>query len=271
MKRIGRKVETIPRVRVFHWRAEEAGPLIDAVRSAGYSVDYPNARGLAPPFRTLRDSPPHAIVIDLTRLPAHGRNQAVAIRGQEPVRRIPLVFVDGDPAKVAKIRAELPDAIYTTRVKIGAALKRAKPPANPASPPYSKRTTAQKLLIQERMGVAVIDAPFGYAQAVGPLPTGAWFEEEPGGALPVTLWFVRDPETYLGLLPRIRTLAAKTRLWIVYARQGVARKGRSEGVSALFVLDAARAVGLSPYKSCSINDSWGALLVGRSRKLSSRA
>ena len=31
----------MPRVRLFHWRAEEAKPLIAALRAGGYTVDYP--------------------------------------------------------------------------------------------------------------------------------------------------------------------------------------------------------------------------------------
>src|SRR5713226_7023751 len=120
----------MPRIRLFHWNAAEAKPLIEQLQSNGYTVDYPGDKVLERPFRSLRESSPHAIVFDLTRLPSRGRHLAVAIRSQETIRSIPIVFVDGDPKKVRRIRAELPDAVYTSRAKLRTALKRAKPLAN---------------------------------------------------------------------------------------------------------------------------------------------
>src|SRR5438105_6831238 len=99
------------RVRLFHWNAIEAKPLIAQLQAGGYTVDYPSDKVLERRFRSLRESPPHAVVIDLTRLPSQGRHLAVAIRSKKTVRNIPMVFVDGDPKKVERIRAELPDAI----------------------------------------------------------------------------------------------------------------------------------------------------------------
>src|SRR5712692_10428170 len=119
------------RIRLFHWNAKEARPLIEQLRSYGHTVDYPDDKPLERRFRSLREAPPHAIVIDLTRLPSEGRHLAVAIRSRTTIRSIPIVFVDGDPQKVERIRAELPDAVYTSRAKLGSALKRAKPLVNP--------------------------------------------------------------------------------------------------------------------------------------------
>src|ERR1700732_2897956 len=124
----------MPRVRLFHWRAEEAKPLIAAMRAAGYTVDYPgdNANGN---WRSIRESPrPVAAVIDLTRLPSHGRHVAAEIRSIKSLRHIPIVFVDGDPGKVDRIRRDLPDAVYTSRARLASALKWVKPLANPVVP-----------------------------------------------------------------------------------------------------------------------------------------
>src|SRR5690348_15008597 len=113
------------RVRLFHWKASEAAALIKLLRSEGYAVDYQGepANGS---FRSLRESPPAAAVIDLTRMPSHGRYVAAAIRGSKSTRHIPIVFVDGQPEKVERVRRDLPDAIYTTTKRLAAALKRAK-------------------------------------------------------------------------------------------------------------------------------------------------
>ena len=99
------------RIRLFHWNATEAKPLIEQFQGDGYRVDYSGDNVLQRPFISLRESPPYAIVIDLTRLPSQGRHMAVAIRSKKTIRSIPIVFVDGDPEKVERIRAVLPDAI----------------------------------------------------------------------------------------------------------------------------------------------------------------
>src|SRR5712675_3589775 len=112
----------MPRIRLFHWNATEAKPLIEQFQADGYTVDYAGDKVLQFPIRSLRESPPHAIVIDLTRLPSRGRHVAVAIRARKTIRNIPIVFVDGDPEKVEQIRADLPDAIFTSRAKIRSAL-----------------------------------------------------------------------------------------------------------------------------------------------------
>ncbi|HEV2690938.1 MAG TPA: hypothetical protein VGV35_20420, partial [Bryobacteraceae bacterium] len=67
------------RIRLFHWRAAEAEPLIEQLQAGGYAVDYSGDNVLERPFRSMRESPPHAIVIDLTRLPSAGWHVAVAI------------------------------------------------------------------------------------------------------------------------------------------------------------------------------------------------
>ncbi len=107
----------------------------------------------------------------------------------------------------------------------------------------------------------MIDAPPGYAKVVGPLPLGASLEEDPEEALPVTLWFVRDPEVYLAELPRMRKLAAaRSRLCVIYPKQRTARKGREGGFTLFFIRESAEAMGLVHYRTCSVNKTWSGML-----------
>src|SRR5262249_15793745 len=99
------------RVRLIHSKSGEAGPLLQSLIAAGHQVDYDpdlDSSGI----RQMRQSPPEAFVIDLTRLPSHGREVAVFLRGQKATREIPIVFSGGAPEKVASIRDMLPDATY---------------------------------------------------------------------------------------------------------------------------------------------------------------
>ena len=75
-------------------------------------------------MKEFRENPPDAVVINLGRLPSHGREAGVFLRGSKSTRLIPLLFVctegvEGYPEKVARVKETLPDARYTTYVKIG--------------------------------------------------------------------------------------------------------------------------------------------------------
>ena len=211
----------MPRVRLFHWRAEEAQTLVAALRAGGYTVEYPGDKANGS-WRSLRENPPLAAIIDLTRLPSHGRYVAAEIRASKSMRSIPIVFVDGDPAKVERIRKDLPDAVYTSRSRLVSVLKRVKPLADPVVAPRmmnrTDRTTADKLGIKAGARVALIDPPADYARVLGKLPKDASLEEEPEETLPLTLWFVRDPDAYANGLAAARKRAVTSRLWIIYPK-----------------------------------------------------
>lgn len=243
------------RVVLYHWKTEEAKPLIALLEQAGYTVRYdekPSAPG------KLREINPVAIVIDLSRMPSHGRYVATGIRAVKSVSHLPIVFVDGDPVKVSKIREVLPDATYAERSKLAAVLKKVKPLAAPVTTErlasYENRTTAQKLGIREGMRIAVFDPPSGYLKLLGAVPEGVEFSEEPEETLPLTLWFVRDVDMYLTGLRAMRSRAVKTRLWVIYP------KGKVGGELTQFVVrEGALAVGLVDYKICSVSEVWTAM------------
>jgi len=126
-------------------------------------------------LKQLRAAVPDAVVIDLTRQPSPGREVAIAIRAGKTIKHLPILFVDGDPEKVEAIRRMLPDAAFTTRSRLNAALKKARPVENPVRPPpmmerFGNRTTAQKLGITAGMRVAVVDPPADYERVIGALP-----------------------------------------------------------------------------------------------------
>jgi CheY-like chemotaxis protein len=251
----------MPRVRLVHWNASEAAPLLAALRAAGHAVDY-DEKVDSGGFRTIRASPPDAFVIDLSRLPSHGREVATFFRGQKATRHIPIVFVDGAPEKVEAIRQILPDAAYATPERLRSALRAALANrlASPVVPAqmmarYTSRSAAQKLGIREGTTAALIDPPRNYATAIGELPAGASLEEAPAAACPVTLWFVHDAASCRESLTRMRALAARTKLWILW------RKGSD--VTQPFLRESAASVGLVDYKICSVDAAWSAMLFAR--------
>jgi hypothetical protein len=121
-----------------------------------------------PALRALRDDPPDAVVIDLGRLPSHGREFGVSLRVTKATRGIPLVFVGGQPEKLARVREVLPDAVFTEWAEIGPALEEAiaAPPADPVAPKsvfaaYERVPLARKLGIGPGTVVGLADAPGG--------------------------------------------------------------------------------------------------------------
>jgi hypothetical protein len=245
------------RLRVVHWNAKEAEPLLESLRAAGHSVELTSSIGSGI-MKYLRAAPPEAVVIDLSRQPSHGREVGAAIRNGKTIKHLPILYVDGDPEKVAGIRTVLPDAVYTTRARVIAELKRAKPVANPVRPTpmmerFGNRTTAQKLGIGKGMRVAVLDPPADYERAIGALPEGAVLEENPREVLRLTLWFTHDPDSFLARMRRMRALAAQSRLWILW------RKNKVDGLDGGFIRVAGIDAGLVDYKICSVDAVWSGM------------
>lgn len=248
----------MPKVRVIHWREEEAGPLREACRKAGMEVDDPAGGGTAL-TRAIRDRPPDIVVIDLSRLPSHGREIAVWLRTCKATRAIPIVFAGGAPDKVSAIRDLLPDAEFCDAGGIGAVLKRvakSAPRQEPVIPPgmmerAAAKPAAQKLGITAASTICVVDPPRGFPRLLGVLPEAVVFQEE---AAPVTLWFVEDRGELMLSLRRMRAAAARTRLWLLW------RKGSTDSVSQNLLRDLAREVGLVDYRICSVDRHWSAML-----------
>lgn len=251
------------RVRIIHWRPAEAGPLVEACRACGHEVEFDEI-----PFpvlaKTIRRNQPDALIIDLTRLPSHGRELAMAIRRTKYSRHIPIIFVGGEPEKVEAIRKQLPDAAYSTLKQLCSRIKSAcaNPVKNPIAPPgvmerYGSRTKAQKLGVKQGSSVAVIDPPRDYEAVLGDLGEGVELVENPSSVHPVTLWFIRDPDAFRGALRRMRAIADKTRLWVVRP------KGPKSRINENFLRAAANEVGLVDYKICAIDDHWTGCVFAR--------
>ena len=244
------------RVRLFHWNSKEAGALIANLRVAGFEAVY-HTETQSPSVRELKESGAVAVMIDLSRLPSHGKYVGACVRGSKSTRHLPLVFVGGEAEKGAAIREQIPDAVYSSVAGVGAALTKAiaRPPSDPVVPKQMMetapgRTAAQKMGIRKGALVGLIDPPADYLKVLGVLPEGVVLEEDSRQACPVTVWFVHDPGEYGAALVSRRSLAAKSRLWIVW------QKGRRDGLNGNFVRQAALAMGLVDYKICSLDGVW---------------
>jgi len=146
----GHPLHAMQRIRLIHWNADEAAERAERLRVLGFEVsaDVPTLAQL----RALRYDPPDAIVIDLTRLPMQGRDIMLMLWQNRIMRSVPVVFVDGAPEKVERVRESLPEAAYTTWARIAGTLRRVIregiAAADPGSimAPYAGRSIVAKLV-----------------------------------------------------------------------------------------------------------------------------
>ena len=259
----------MPRVRLLHWKASEAARHIDLLRQAGYKIDYEER--FRPALMTAwRESPPDAFVIDLSRLPSHGREIAIALRQSPRTRCVPIVFCGGDEEKVNAIRNTLPDASYSTAEKLRSTLRKAlgNRLPNPVKPVqmmdrYTSRTTAQKLGIRESCAVRLVDPPRNVMQVLGPLPSKIeMLDEDSTETAAVTLCFLHEPHLLQPAISRVRPLASTSKLWILWRKGGSAARG---DITEARLRNTAIVLGLVDYKICSVNDVWSAMLFALKR------
>ncbi len=272
------------RIRLIHWKAVEVKERAQRLRAAGYEVDS-SPVGPAD-LKRLRKDPPAAVVIDLSRLPSHGRDIALVFRETKATRNIPLIFVDGESEKVARIRSLLPDAVYSTWGRIRGALKKAID--QPAIEPIVQRTRMdgysgtplpKKLGIKEDHVVTLINAPRGFEKTLVDRPTGVVFQRIERAALignalrntsgksarlrkapsdtgDLVLWFVTSRGTLERNIGVVARRCPADGAWIIWPKKA---SGMQTDVTQNDVRKLGLASGLVDYKICAVDATWSGL------------
>jgi CheY-like chemotaxis protein len=209
------------RIRLLHWKSEEAKSMVDLLDVGGFQVEYSTEYNSAL-MREWRLKPPTAFVIDLTRLPSQGLEIGIALRQSPKTRHVPIVFCGGQPEKLNRIKEALPDASYCSPKSLLKTLKAARPLATPARPAammnrFGNRTAAQKLGIVAATKLAVLNAPRNLDHILGELPVGAEITEGRGA---VTLCFAHSVDELRSDISSVRELAAGSKLWILWSKKG---------------------------------------------------
>jgi CheY-like chemotaxis protein len=249
------------RVRLIHWKPAEVSDEVGNLCSAGYKVAH-EAFGPAS-FKEMRENPPDAVVIDLSRIPSQGRDVGLGIRKYKDTRHVPLVFVEGDPDKVKQIQELLPDAVYTTWDRILDDLEQAidRPPEAPVVPSstmagYQDAPLPKKLGIKPNAIVYLIDAPEGFEMSIAKLPDGVSFVRNAPKHNDLAIWFVRSQQQLEQRIDQVKLCVGKGGLWIAWPK-------KASGVTSDLSQTAVRKVGLKSglvdYKVCSIDKTWSGL------------
>ena len=218
-----------------------------------------------------RANPPAAIVIDLDKLPSHGKAVATVLRSSPSTRRIPLVFAGGAAEKVRGIRAELPDAIFAAWKTAPAAIRKAikAGPVNPVKPQaimerYASTPLSRKLGVAASAPCALIGAPEGFSETLEDLPEEFAFQSRIGKDTKLAIWFVRTAaEMSLAMERASVQLPSGASIWVVFPK----RSGRlAADFTSNDVRQTALGLDLVDYKICAVDGDWSGMKFARRRK-----
>lgn len=256
-------------VRLIHWNEDEGLERRKQLEAFGFEAAFDFSDGLTFVLRELRASPPDAVVIDLTRLPYHGREVARALRGAKATRHLPLVFVGGDPERVKTTRALLPDATYTTwgHAKTAIAKAIARPVKNPINPGdlMSGRPVVAKIGVKPGFKVALMASPKGFAETLKPLPAKVTFTARPDPKVDLFLCFARSGRELQAHLSSVGGVAESQTMWLFWPKKASGVKSDLDGN---VVRNSGLAAGWVDYKVCSVDATWSGLAFKKRRRSS---
>jgi CheY-like chemotaxis protein len=250
------------RIRIVHGPKGEPGPGADRLRTAGHDVE---AGGMTPAvLKELRAAPPDAIVLDLDRGFSFGRDFAMWLRQAKATRSIPIVFVEGAADKLERLRAQLPDATFTSWARIKSAVKNAiaNPPARPVRPGsalagYSGTPLPKKLGIKADTVLALLGPPGDFVtRTLGPIPDGVEIRTDLRKAPDLIVWFARSLAEVERRIGPLSGKVGRGGIWIAWPKQssGVASDLREPDVRRIGLAN-----GLVDYKVCAIDGTWSGL------------
>lgn len=258
----------VQRLAYVHWHAEEAAQRAAKLAAAGYAVEVFSDTE-ATNLSALRDPDLGAILIDLGRLPSHGRQIALALRAARATRHTPLVFFIGDLEKTKRVQADLPDATFTTWRMWKRALRDtlAAPPANPIVPRstsgYSGTPLWKKLGAKEGATVLLLDAPPEFEPHLAALPAGVEVRRRAGAGYALGLCFCRTRIELTRRWPGLeRDLAPGGSVWIAWPKLS---SGQARDLSGDVVRASGLERGLVDTKVCAVDAVWSALRFQRRR------
>jgi CheY-like chemotaxis protein len=253
------------KVRLIHWDPEGAKRGARTLERSGHVVDSAPLDPAA--LKALRANPPDVILIDLSRSPSQGRDLGVLLRKTGSTRRVPLVFVGGEPGKVRRVAELLPDAVYTEWSRARGAVTRAlrqrsSDPVVPESTFAACAGTplAGKLGIKPGSVVALVGAPEGFEDRIGGLPRDVTIRRGARGRCDLAVWFARSRSEVERRVGKLAEFAGADGLWIAWPK-------RASGMKSDLTQTVVRRIGLDSglvdFKVCSIDDTWSGLRFTR--------
>ena len=250
-------------IRLVHWNEDEGLERRKQLEALGFEAEFDFGDGLFA-IKLIQSSPPDAVVIDLSRLPSHGREVGHGVRTRKSIRHLPIVFVDGEPEKVKRTKLLLPDAIYTTWGRIKTTLPKAiaKPPKNPVVPDHNAawgKSTVEKLGAKPGFKVALLASPKGFADAIKPWPANVTLTARPEATVDLFLCFARNQRELQAHLLALKAAERQT-AWLIWPKKA---SGVQSDLDGNIVRSTGLAAGWVDFKVCSVDATWSGLAFKR--------
>jgi hypothetical protein len=180
----------------------------------------------------------------------------IELRRQPTTRHTPQLFAGGEPDKVERVRAVLPDVRFSDWDGIGTILRTAveRPPDDPVVPdamaPYAGASLEQKLGLTGSSRVRLIRAPEEFVERIDAA-------RQTDGDAELVILFVRTPsELEAELAKAMGAVAEGGSLWVAWPKGG---KGARGEVTQLVVREQGMAAGWVDYKIAALDETWSAL------------
>lgn len=250
------------KVRLIRFGNTPVQEQITALESAGYEALYEPLTNQAA-LRRLAEEESKALVIDLSRAPAQGRDMGLWLRRRKSTRNLPLIFLGGAPGVVEKMKRLLPDAVYADWSKVRSALQRAiaRPPADPVVPDsmfagYSRTPLTKKLGVKPGFSVALVGAPPDFERTLGPLPERVLLHSDGRRKRDLTICFVSSRRELDQRLVALVGFAQRGHVWIAWPKRS---SGVVSDLTQSYVRRSGLESGLVDFKICAIDETWSGL------------
>ena len=252
-------------VRLVHFDEDEGLERRKQLEALGFDAAFDFDGGLMLVTKLIKSTLPDAVVIDLSRIPSHGRAVAQSVREAKYSRHVPLVFVGGEPDKVKRTRQLIPDAVYTTWGRIKTSLPKAiaKPPKNPIAPNHNLAwgtPLVAKLGVKPGFKVALLASPKGFASTLKPLPAKVAFTARVDPAVDMIMAFAKSNRELQAHLIALQGIAGRQTLWLVWPKKA---SGVKTDLDGNVVRNCGLATGWVDFKVCSVDDTWSGLAFKR--------
>jgi Protein of unknown function (DUF3052) len=120
----------------------------------------------------------------------------------------------------------------------------------------SGKTVAQKLFIREEHTVLLLNAPRGYAMALGDLPKGARIVAKASGPVDLIQLFATKKAEMIELLRKAKPLLKpEGLLWVTYPKAGQ----KDTDLKREVIWECAEAVGMRTVAAIAVDEVWSAL------------
>ena len=255
-------------VRIIGASPEAGTTWVARLADTGYAIDSEPVTG-PDDLKRIARQPPRAVVIDLDRAPARGRDIGLALRQRVATRRIPIVFVATDRSVFGRLKAlpietmhAAPEDVVTAVASALAMPPSGAAPAPPATAGYSGTPLPRKLGLKPGMRVVLLKPPDGFAAILEPLPPDVVLRTTNRGARDVTLWFTRSRRELERGIERMAKAAGDGRLWICWPKRTSRLAADHTGDDVRRI---ALAAGLVDFKVCAVDEDWSGLAFVRRR------